>query len=625
MMIMLGSSQRHPLTPRIRRRFPHKGLLPEGRHYALTWGIAYEFGGMTTVVLDRSSAFARQDNRRVEILTLSPEMKTQDRDKELHTEKRIDRRVKIRNLWKDLTACPDRKLRRMVGTLDVEECAIDDAMPRVEDGWSEYRRTDAGVLLQVDRYHDRGHLLVIDRLDMGKRGKRSGRRITLFDRAQNVIGQWPTARAFYHAWLDVVFDEKPTYLISDSSFTGALIHDYRRDNVILCQVMHNPFLQNPRDHIHGELSRGKSEFLKHLDSFDLVTTLTDQQQVDMTNAGLSAGRLRTVSNLTDDLHGDPTAPRDRRCGAMIARLAEQKRVEDAVRAIGTAVSSDPGIRLDVYGDGTDRPMLERLVDDLGVERSVILHGHTPGAKQNFHTASFSLLTSRFEGQGLVILESMSAGCIPIAYDIAYGPGDIIEDGVNGFLVPPGDTEACAATILRTVAMSDGEVEKMRRAAIARAADFFERPIVQRWGEVLAEKTFDPIIKLDNPHATISSASVRDDSIVLDIQVPGIGDDIPESVFVSWSSRAGAFFGRVHATLEGHKVHATIPTSRLTTIPPGLVDISIDFVHGRSFNRARLASDNSAITNESESVSLYTTAHGNLSARIHAASGSPRRA
>jgi poly(glycerol-phosphate) alpha-glucosyltransferase len=624
-MIMLGSSQQHPLTPRIRHRFPHKGLLPEGRHYALTWGIAYEFGGMTTVVLDRSSAFARQDNRRVEILTLSPEMKTQDRDKELHADKRIDRRVKIRNLWKDLTAWPDRKLRRMVGTLDVEERAIEDVVPRAEDCWSEYRKADDGILLQVDRYHDRGHLLVIDRMDMGKRGKRSGRRITLFDRAQNIIGQWPTARAFYHAWLDVVFDEKPTYLISDSSFTGALIHDYRRDNVILCQVMHNPFLQDPRDHIHGELSRGKSEFLKHLDSFDLVPTLTEQQQLDMTSAGLSAGRVRTVSNLTDDLHGDPTAPRDRRRGAMIARLSKQKRVEDAVRAIGTAVSSDPGIRLDVYGDGTDRPMLERLVDDLGVKRSVMLHGHTPGAKQNFHTASFSLLTSRFEGQGLVILESMSAGCIPIAYDIAYGPGDIIEDGVNGFLVPPGDTEACAATILRTVAMREDEVETMRRAGIARAADYFERPIVQRWGEVLAERTFDPIIKLDNPHATISSASVRDDSIVLDIQVQGIGDDIPESVFVSWSSRAGAFFGRVHATLEGHKVHATIPTSRLTTIPPGLVDISIDFVHGRSFNRARLASDNSAITNESESVSLYTTAHGNLSARIHAASGSPRRA
>lgn len=543
-------------------------------------------------------------------------MKTQDRDNELHAEGRIDRRVKVRNLWKDLTSWPDRKLRRMVGTLEAEDGAITDTLPRTTADWSEYRNADDGTLLQVDRYHDRGHLLVSDRMDMRTRGKRSGRRITLFDRSQNIIGQWATSRSFYQAWLDVIFDEKPTYLISDSSFTGALIHDYRRDNVILCQVMHNPFLQDPRDHIYGELSRGKFEFLSHLDSFDLVTTLTDQQRLDMTEAGLSTGRLRTVSNLTTDLHGDPTAIRDRRRGAMIARLSGQKRVDDAIRAISKAVRADPGIMLDVYGEGSDRPMLEQLIDDLDIPGSVHLHGHTPAAKQNFHSASFSLLTSRFEGQGLVILESMSAGCIPIAYDIAYGPEDIIEDGVTGFLIPEGDTDACAAAILRTVAMSSSEMEKMRRAAIARAGDFFERPIVERWGEVLAEKAFDPIVRLTGAHARISSAFATDESVSLNISVQNIGDEPPDKVFVSWKSRQDAYFGRAQATMSLHTVEAAIPISRLNNIPPGLIDISIDLINGRSFNRVRIASDDSAITNESESVSLYTTAHGNLSVRVH---------
>ena len=73
---------------------------------------------MTTVALERSSAFARLDNRHVEILTLSPEMKGLDRERELREAGAIDRRVKIRNLWQDLTTWSDRKLRRMIGTVD---------------------------------------------------------------------------------------------------------------------------------------------------------------------------------------------------------------------------------------------------------------------------------------------------------------------------------------------------------------------------------------------------------------------------------------------------------------------------------------------------------------------------
>src|SRR5699024_2278961 len=364
------------LSKKLKPPLLHKGLLPKGHYYSLTWGIAYEFGGMTTVALERSSAFARQDNRQVEILTLSPEMKTQEREKELHAEKRIDRRVKIRNLWKDLTSWPERNLLRMVGTLDIADDAATDVLRRSGTEWSEFRKADDGTVLQIDRYHDRGHLLVTDRFDMHTRGKRKGRRITLFDRSQNIIGQWATSRAFSHALLDVVFDGKPTYLISDSSFTGALVHDYRRDNVVLCQVMHNHYLKHPKGDKLGELSSGKFEFLSHLDSFDLVTTLTDRQRLDMADANLSTDRLRTVSNLADDLQGDPTATRDRRGGAMIARLTGQKRVDDAVNAVSKAITSGSNAQLDIYGEGPKRPILERLILDLDVTEAVHLHGYT---------------------------------------------------------------------------------------------------------------------------------------------------------------------------------------------------------------------------------------------------------
>lgn len=596
-------------------RFPHNGVLPEGYYYTLTWGIPYDFGGMTTVVLERSSAFARQDNRRVEILTLSAELKHQDRERELRDEGRIDRRVRVRNIWKDLTSWSDRKLRRMIGTSELDSTAGADALERRGSDWTEVRRGADEEDLQVDRYHDRGSLVVSDRLDMKKRGQRGGRLITLFDRDRNVIAQWPTARALYQAWLDVVIGPKPSYLISDSSFTGGLVFDYRRDNVVLSQVLHNHFLGDPAGSNLGELAAGKIRYVSNLDSFDVVTTLTHQQRRDMNEMDLSGDRLRTVSNPTEDLAGDASTPRVREHGAMIARLVSQKRVDDAIRAIGKARAHTPSIVLDVYGEGEDRAELAELSGQLGVMDSVRLRGHESGAKKNFHTSSFSLLTSRYEGLGLVILESMSAGCIPICYAVDYGPADIIEDGVNGFLVPVGDVDALAEAICRFLDMPEEDVQKMRVAAITRAANFFEAPIVQRWGEVLGERSFGRIEPFDQLGASLTKATLADGNIDLVVDIEGLDGRVPDHTYISWKSRTGNFYGRVSADLEGSVVRAGIPVGRLSVIPGGYVDASVDVVAGRSFARARIKSQNSNISNSEDQVRLYTTKHGNLSGEI----------
>lgn len=227
---MEKASMNSPMKAVFSRRFRHAGLLPEGNYCTLTWGIAEEFGGMTTVVLERSSAFAKEDNRTVEILTLSPEMKDRTRENEIRAEGRLDRRVKIRNVWADLLSRRNRKLSTMKGNIREYSDPFDDVLSRTGDAWTEIRTDSSGTVLQVDRYRDDGTLLVSDRQDMRNRGQRGGRRITLFDRNMKPMGQWSTARSFYHSWLDTVLAGKRTFLISDSSFAGGLIHDYRRDN-----------------------------------------------------------------------------------------------------------------------------------------------------------------------------------------------------------------------------------------------------------------------------------------------------------------------------------------------------------------------------------------------------------
>ncbi|WP_426937196.1 glycosyltransferase [Brevibacterium sp. LE-L] len=551
----------------------------------------------------------------MEILTLSPEMKDGKRERELRTDGLLDRRVKIRNVWADLLTRTDRKLSDMRGEYEEIQNPFDDVLPRTGNSWTETRTSADGAVLQVDRYRDNGTLLVSDRQDVRKRGHRGGRRITLFDSKRLPVGQWSTARAFYHSWLDSVLASKKAFLISDSSFAGGLVHDYRRDNVILCQVIHSHFLRDPSRGLYSELSPDKLEILSHLDSFDLVVNLTDQQRKDMVRSQLASSNLRAVSNITSDLRGSPDAARDPRHGAMIARLVRAKRVSDAVSAIHQASEKVPGITLDVYGDGEGRDDLEARTERLGRAGLITFHGHTPGAKQRFLNASFSLLTSRSEGQGLVILESMAAGCIPIAYDIRYGPADIITDGVDGFLIRDGDTNALADVIARFTTMSENERRAMREAALHRASDFFANRIISRWGEVFAEQSFDALTPLSRGVAELVGATSTSDVIDIAVEIDSPLLPSPEAAYFVWKARKGSHFGRLAGLISGTRFNAKIPLSCFSSIPRGLIDISVDLVDGRDFQRIRVSSEDSLIENSSDHLALYSTAHGNLSARI----------
>ena len=103
-------------------------------------------------------------------------------------------------------------------------------------------------------------------------------------------------------------------------------------------------------------------------------------------------------------------------------------------------------------------------------------------RQVYRSAGLSLLTSKYEGFGLVLVESLQYGCPVVSYDLSYGPADIVTEGVNGYLVPPGNKRELARVIIR--ALSDpARLETLSRAAEQSAARFSEAAFVARWAEL----------------------------------------------------------------------------------------------------------------------------------------------
>jgi glycogen synthase len=137
----------------------------------------------------------------------------------------------------------------------------------------------------------------------------------------------------------------------------------------------------------------------------------------------------------------------------VGRLAPQKGVGTLVEAAG--LLEDPGAQILLVGDGPERKALERESERIGVADRLhfvgfFAHDRLPAALAH---ADLLILPSLYEELGTVLLEAMQAA-LPIVASKTGGIPYVIEDGVNGLLVPPGEPEALAHTIDRLLADRD---------------------------------------------------------------------------------------------------------------------------------------------------------------------------
>ena len=201
---------------------------------------------------------------------------------------------------------------------------------------------------------------------------------------------------------------------------------------------------------------------------------------DLDQLGIDASDVVRVIPNGINLPPAEVTEHTRGSGIIVASLDERKRVELAVDAVVAARETAPEVRLDVYGQGDRADAIRAKIERQGAESFVTMHGYHPDAREGFKRADFSLLTSSSEGLPLVLVESMAVGCIPMAYDIRYGPADMIRDGVTGYLVPDGDTALLAQRIIELQRMPEAQLNSMRNKAIARSQEFSDEAIAKRW-------------------------------------------------------------------------------------------------------------------------------------------------
>ncbi len=154
------------------------------------------------------------------------------------------------------------------------------------------------------------------------------------------------------------------------------------------------------------------------------------------------------------------------------RLVPAKALDVALRAVAAV----PGVTIVIVGDGPDRPALESMARELGIEERVHFRG-TVGRDEVlrlFRASDAALLSSAWENFPHTVVEALAVGC-PVVATRVGGIPEVVRDGENGLLVPPLDTDGLASAISR-LADDSGLRARVAAAAAASVASHTEQAV-----------------------------------------------------------------------------------------------------------------------------------------------------
>ena len=164
------------------------------------------------------------------------------------------------------------------------------------------------------------------------------------------------------------------------------------------------------------------------------------------------------------------------------RYAPQKGFDLLIEAWNIVHRKHPSWVLRIYGDGSLRGAFQQRINELGMTDTCILEPTVPNIADKYCESSVFVLSSRFEGFGMVITEAMACGVPPVSFACPCGPRDIIDDGKDGLLAENGNIEQLAEKISYLIEHEDIR-KKMGRQAKVNAERFMMTNIAEQWKQL----------------------------------------------------------------------------------------------------------------------------------------------
>lgn len=224
---------------------------------------------------------------------------------------------------------------------------------------------------------------------------------------------------------------------------------------------------------------------------DCFITLTPEYVQEFVSAlGLNddeASRFAVMPNMAFLPKHQPIPAKDRPKKILfVGRLSYADKRPDRVLQIWAKVCQDlPDWEVEIYGKGSEEKFLRRMIQQKQLPR-ITLKGYIADATAVYASGAILMMTSTYEGWGLVLSEAQASGVVPIAFDSSAGIRELIgKDSTYGCLVAPFDLDAYAAQLRRLC--QDVELRsRLSQAAQTHCLDYSPKRIRSRWEEIFSQ-------------------------------------------------------------------------------------------------------------------------------------------
>ena len=166
----------------------------------------------------------------------------------------------------------------------------------------------------------------------------------------------------------------------------------------------------------------------------------------------------------------------------VGRLTRQKGFDYLIKAWALIANKYPGWKIDIFGSGDLEDFLIQMIDNYNLKESITINKPTSNIFEEYDRSSIYVLSSRYEGFCLVLLEAMSFGIPCISFNCPHGPSDMITNGEEGILVPVGDINKLADSIEWMITHKE-ERERMSQNSREKVKYYLAENIMPQWVEL----------------------------------------------------------------------------------------------------------------------------------------------
>jgi len=493
----------------------------------LTGSIDFQNGGLTNAIYLRANALAEY-TKEVIILTFSFHRNFDEILKHHYEKGTLRKNVRVYNLFKDL----DPKQH-----LPVQPQKRDEYLKKDEQGLVKYRDKNAlpgveayryfknGLYVKYKKFDKLGRIEVIDYFSPNWRREKQ----EIYDEYGNLIrdrymdlntnkprldrylsrdgecyltvtvdmntgkNNWfylhkPTPIDFSNLdeilvywinnWIQKV--DKPV-IICDKREHVNLFKELKGRDLRKFFVLHNNHFAYP--HTKGSLVDPSCHPLfDNLDIFEKVIVLTEEQRRDIIEQFGHEDKFVVIPHAAHPVEPSKKPYKPHHAVSM-ARYAGAKALDEAIYAFKEVVKEIPDATYSIYGYGDLKDELQNLINNLGLQDNVKLEGFSRNPTKHFQEAACSILTSKYEGFGLSIAESLAAGTPVVSYKTNYGPRDLIRDGIDGYLVEHGNKNELANRII-TIMKSPELRERLSKKAVEVTERFSYEKFKESWSSLI---------------------------------------------------------------------------------------------------------------------------------------------